>query len=238
MLLSLNLNILRLLLARMLRRRTHILHVLEVSSAEQLVHALQRKALGLGAEEVDEHDHGRAEGAEDEVGSVAGGAADGQQHHRRGARDDEVEEPLRGSCQGHVEAAEPGRGDLRHVDPADGAPAELEADGEDVHHYQRDVAGWRDGAVGSRRIEADVETEVEHGKGHREAGAHEGLPSADCVRQEQEEGSAAGDLADAVHASGEERVRVAADAERGKDGGSVVVDGIGTGHLLANLRKC
>ena len=72
------------------------LHVLDqLGDTEEVVHLLERQALGLGDKEPDEDEHGEAEGAVGEEGAVAALTHGG--HHVGGcARDDEVEEPLWG----------------------------------------------------------------------------------------------------------------------------------------------
>lgn len=101
-----------------------------VDNTEQSIHLLERDTLGLGDEEPHEDEHGEAERAEDEVGSVPA-LADADQHAGDGLSDDEVEEPLGGGADSDVHGAETCSGDLRDENPADGAPAELEDGGEE-----------------------------------------------------------------------------------------------------------
>lgn len=72
--------------------RLHVLN--QLGDAEEVVHLLERQALGLRNEEPHEDEHGEAEGAVGEESAVAALAHGG--HHVGGcACDDEVEEPLR-----------------------------------------------------------------------------------------------------------------------------------------------
>lgn len=107
-------------LNRLLVRRRPV-----ISDTKQLIHVLERDALGLGHEEPDKDEHAEAEAAKDQIGAVAVGT-DGDQHGGHGAGDDEVEEPLGGGGVRDVERAQAGGGNLRGVDPAGGTPAELE----------------------------------------------------------------------------------------------------------------
>jgi len=70
---------------------------------------------------------------------VAGGAH-GDLHGEHGARNNEVEEPLRCSAHGDVQGAESGRRDLTDENPADGAPAELEEDSPGVDQDDGEIS--------------------------------------------------------------------------------------------------
>ena len=74
--------------------------------------------LGLGNEEPDEDEHAQAEAGEGDECTVAT-LTHGHQHVWHSASNDEVEEPLSGGSERHVEATETSGRDLRNVDPAD-----------------------------------------------------------------------------------------------------------------------
>lgn len=132
---------------RMLRGNTHIFHVPETSSSEELVHPLQRQALGFGAKEIYKNHRDLVERGKDKVRPVPG-AADPEQHDGRYVRHDKVEEPLHGSGQRDVEPAQMRCSDIHDIDPAGGSLAKLKAHGIDVYHDQGDVAGLGHGLLG------------------------------------------------------------------------------------------
>jgi len=101
-----------------------------LDDTEESIHLLEGDTLGLRDEEPDEDEHGEAEGAEDEVGSVSG-LSDVDQHAGNGLGDDEVEEPLGGSGDGDVHGTETSGGDFGDKNPADGTPTELEDGGKE-----------------------------------------------------------------------------------------------------------
>jgi hypothetical protein len=63
---------------------------------------------------------------------------------------------------------------------------------------------------------------------------HETPFSSKCVGQEDQEQTTADHLDDAVDTSGKQAIGIACDSEIVEDGWCVVVDGVGTGHLLAD----
>lgn len=159
---------------------------------------------------------------------------DGSQHIGHGAGDDKVEQPLGGGGKGDVQPAQTRRRNLRHVDPADGPPAELEAGGEEEDADEGDVAGGDDRRALLGRGDADVQADVQHAEGLGDGGPEQGAAAAERVGDEDEEDGAADHLDDAVDAGGEEVGGVAGDAEVLEDLRGVVVDGVGAGHLLAD----
>lgn len=74
--------------------------------------------LGLGNEEPDEDEHAQAEAGECDECTVTA-LTHGHQHVRDSTSNDEVEEPLGGGGERHVEATETSGRDLGNVDPAD-----------------------------------------------------------------------------------------------------------------------
>lgn len=193
------------------RRRQAALRVrdLGIHDAEDLVHLLERHALRLRNKEPREEEHGEAERAVYEIRPVPA-ASDGGHHVRGGARDDEVEQPLRGRGQRDVGGSQARGGDLGDVDPAHGAPAELEEGCEEEDHDDGDVAGcgdawgWLacDDCLG--RVEAYVEADVEHGGSLGDGSPEKGFAAAQGVGDEEEEDRAGGHLHDPVDTGGEE----------------------------------
>lgn len=119
-----------------------------VRDAKQRVHLLETHPFRLGDEAEGEEEAECARGAEEEPGVLkgplcvskectrrgvqrqgSGGRTDEAHcahHSKRRPRDHEVDQPLRCGRQSNVERAQPRCGNLGHVDPAAGAPAELE----------------------------------------------------------------------------------------------------------------
>ena len=140
-----------------------LLLVQRLLGAEKLVHALQAKPLSLRHEEPRKDGHGEAEAAEEHVCPIP---ADAQrlEHRRHRAADDEVEQPLHRGAVGDVGGAQPSRRDLGHVDPGDGAPAELVHAREYEDAREGDVAGRGHGGPLARVDDADEDADVEHGQ--------------------------------------------------------------------------
>lgn len=125
------------------------------------------------------------------------------QHQWGHSRDHQIEQPLSGCPQADRVAAQPVRGDLTDVDPADRAPAELERRSEEVNHDKRGPS-CRGHRAFRRWVEADVEAEIEHENEHGVAGPYEGPPAAKGVGKEGDEDGAATHLDDSVDSSGQE----------------------------------
>lgn len=176
---------------------------LRINDPKDLVHLLERHALGLGNKEPREEEHREAEAAVDEVRPVPG-VADRGHHVRGGAGDDEVEQPLRRGRQRDVGRAETRCRDLRDVDPAHRAPAELEEGREQEDHDDGDVARWRHRDAGLGRVEAHVEADVEHGGSLRDGGPEKGFAPTQSVGDEEEEDGARSHLHDSVDTGGKE----------------------------------
>ena len=114
---------------RALARHANVLHIAEVSHTEQLIHTFKTDALSLRYEKEHQDTHGETETSEEEVCAVAV-RTDCLEHRGHCAGHDEVEQPLGSSRESHVVTTKTAGRDLGHVDPAHGAPAELEGSGE------------------------------------------------------------------------------------------------------------
>ena len=160
--------------------------------------------------------------------------SDSGHHVWRGTGDNEVEKPLGGRSDSDVEGSKTSSRDLRDVDPANGTPAELEETGEEEDANESKVTSTRDISGTLWRIKAHVETDVEHGKTLGNRGPEKRAAATKGVSSEDQEGETGNHLDDTVDTGGEELDIVTLKTERSKDLGSVVVDGVGSGHLLAD----
>lgn len=145
--------------------------------------------------------------------------------------DDEVEEPLRRGRQTHIRPPQPARGNLRDIDPAHRTPTKLEERRKKIHHDQRHISSTTNRRARDRRIEAHVETQVEHGNEHCGSRPDERAFAAQGVGEEDKEEAAGDHFDDAVDAGGEEGGGVAGYAEVVEDFWGVVVYGVRAGHL-------
>lgn len=238
---------------RAAKRLPIVLQLLDqLSNTEQVIHLLERNTLGLRNEEPNEEEHGEAERAVDQESAIAA-LAHSSQHIGRSTGHDKVEKPLRGRRKGDVHGPQPRGRDLGDVDPAAWSPSELEEGGEQEDAHERKVAGGRHGLADHGRGDAHVDAHVEHGCALGDRGPEQGAAAAEGVGGEEEEGGAGDHFDDAVDAGGEEAGFGGVEAKVLEDLGSVVwlgvslvlkrgeskkgrltVDGIGTGHLLAD----
>ena len=97
---------------------------------------------------------------------------------------------------------------LRHIDPAHGAPTKLEEAGVEENADKRKVTGSRYGLALNRWVNAHVETNVEHGETLGDRSPKERTAATKRVSSEDEESKAANHLDDAVDSSGEELILV------------------------------
>lgn len=155
-------------------------------------------------------------------------------HVRCSTSDDEVEEPLSRSRDSDVEGSKTSGRDLRHVDPAHRAPSKLEEAGEEEDTNESEVSSAWHGLTLDRWVDAHVETDVEHGGTLGDGSPEKRTTTTEGVSSKDQEAEAADHLDDTVDSSGKELVLVTDETESPEDLRSVVVDSVGTGHLLAN----
>lgn len=130
---------------------------------------LKTQAFGLGNQEPDEKEHGKAAAAEEEVCPIAR-LPHRFEHMGNRLSHHKVEEPLRGSGYGDVHGSKASSRDLRHNNPAARSPAKLKESSEKVNACQGKVADRGDRRVWDlsawgRRVEADIETNDAHCEG-------------------------------------------------------------------------
>lgn len=205
----------------------------QLRDAKQIVHLLETHALRLRDDNPDKDEHAERKTPKNEVRAVAV-RAHRRQHVGHRARNHKIEEPLRRGREGDVGGAEARGRDLRDVDPADGAPAELEEGGKEEDADEGDVALGGHGFALDGRVDAHVQADVEHGEALGDGGPEEGFAAPQGVGGQEEEAGAGDGFDDAVDAGGEEAGGLGVDAQVGEDEGRVVVDGVGAGHLLAD----
>lgn len=145
-----------------------------------------------------------------------------------------VEEPLSSSSDGDVHGAKSGRRDLRNENPADWSPTPLEESSEEEDADQRDITEWRDWFACGWWIEASVEADNEHADTLCNGSPQQGLATTKGIGCSDQENEAGQHLDEAVDTSSEKTSASADDTQVSEDGWCVVVDGVGTGHLLAN----
>ena len=160
-----------------------------------------------------------------------------EEHLRREARDDEVPEPV---VHGRRRLTERAHALVEHLaveDPrgavprgrVEGGPKIKEEDARDTARGER----LRLGAV--RRFDADggqVAADDPHADGAAGAADEEKVAAAQAVDEQEEPDEGETGLDDAEEAGGQEGGVGATDAERGKDGGRVVVDGVDAAAVL------
>lgn len=123
--------------------------------------------LSLRNEEPNEDEESSSKSREQDESTIAT-LAHGHEHVGHSASDYQVEEPLGGSTEGNIEPTKASSRNLRDVNPADRSPTPLEEGGEEVDANKGDVArGRHTNVLLLRWVNADIETNVEHGQGHR-----------------------------------------------------------------------
>jgi hypothetical protein len=133
-----------------------------------------------------------------------------------------VEKPLGSSSDGDVERPKTRSGYLGYVNPADWSPTELEETGEQENADESEVASRRDVSGSLGRIEAHVETDVQHGKTLGDGGPEERPTTTKRISSEDQEGQTGDHFDDAIYASGKELDFVALQTEGSEDLGRVV----------------
>jgi hypothetical protein len=113
---------------------------------------------------------------------------------------------LCGSRSADVGSAKPGRSDLGHVNPANRAPAELEENCEKKDANKCKVSSTVDVLAGLRLLDADIDTNVQHGTGLRDTGPDERSATAEGVGHEHEEDGDADELNNAIDTGREELI--------------------------------
>ena len=121
------------------------------------------------------------------------------------------------SSNGDVKRSETGSRDLRDVDPADGSPTELEEQGEEEDADESEVSRWGYVLAFDRRVDAHVDTDVEHGHTLGDGGPEERAAATERVGGEDEETETTEHLDDTVDSSGEEFDFIALQAESLED---------------------
>lgn len=153
--------------------------------------------------------------------------SDSSQHKRRSTGNDEVEQPLGSGSESDVQGSETSSGDFGDVDPADGAPAELEETSEQEDADESEVSGgWHTLASDGRR-DADVETDVHHSGTLSDGSPEERSAATERVGSEDEEGGAGNHLDDTVDTGSEELRGVSSDSQVVENQWRIVVDSIG-----------
>jgi len=145
-----------------------------------------------------------------------------------------MKQPLRRGRNRDVQAAQPRRRDLADIDPAHGAPAELEEACEQERAHQRHTPGGRDRVACGGRVDAHVQADVERGGVLGDRGPQQRAAAAERVGGGEQERGVGGHFDDAVDAR-RERVRgCPLDARALEDLRRVRVDGVGARHLLTD----
>lgn len=124
----------------------------------------------------------------------------GSHHIRRRPRNHKVKQPLRRRRNRNIKRPQSRRRDLRHVDPAHGAPSKLEEAREQEHADERKVARAGHGLALHGRVHAHVDANVVHGCALCDRGPEQGAPAAEGVGGEDEEAETADHFYDAVDA--------------------------------------
>lgn len=161
------------------------LHAHGARSPESEVNLLERKALRLRHEEIDERNRKSNAAPKHEVRPVPTLPQIGN-HIRHRTGNGEVENPVRGGANRHSAAADAQGENLRAVDPGNTGVREAEADGEDVDERDGRVASGAQAAAATfaRCGDFDVGADEPHGDEHHGRARHEHVPSAEAVDDE------------------------------------------------------
>ena len=196
----------RLILVHKERLAAHLRpHSLMHRPHEQLVHLLERDALGLGHEKETPCTHGHEDRSEEEVRPIPQVA----DHVGRASCDDEGAQPSICCGERHAQHANIEREDLGGVGPGDALPSGADDEGVDVHAHHGEVApavavdgassgcrGW----VGPHHVAANVP----HGDAAEGGAPDETLATANALNHHEGKGAHPKGLGDAVEAGGEE----------------------------------
>lgn len=125
-------------------------------------------------------------------------------HMRYRLRNHEIKQPLCSSRECYIHSSQSCSWDLRYDDPTTWTPTELEESSEEKDTCQCEVTdGWYGGSFDGW-VEADIETDYEHGATLSNGGPEKGSAAAERVGCEEEEGGAGYHFDDAVDTGCEE----------------------------------
>ena len=133
-----------------------------------------------------------------------------------------------------IERSKASSGDLRDIDPAHGAPTELEEAGVEEDADKRKVSSTRNRLAFDWRVDAHVETNVEHGHTLSNRSPEKRATATKRVSSEDEESETSDHLDNTVDSRSEELVLVTLEAECLEDLRGIVVDCICARHLLTD----
>jgi hypothetical protein len=183
---------------------------------KQEVHLLERDTLGLGNEQISEHERDKGAGAEE----VENAECYGLDHVRERVDDHELGEPLHADGEHHTKGTDTVGQDFRGNNPGDTVPGETVEDGVDINHGDGGVGagvlGWdlMEGAA-----EFGVNSKVEHGYSSADRAEKQGGTSAKFVDDEDHEDHCCGHFDESVDTSGEELDRGTGEANGLEYGG-------------------
>lgn len=191
-------------------------------STEKYVNFFERLSLCLRHEEVDEWNRECEACCEDEICSIA----NVRNHVWHRSSDYEVEEPVRCCADGHSEATDADREDLRAVDPRNTSVREAESNGEYVDEGDSCVPSSGKMCGTTRLRDLDVCSDKPHSDEHDYSAAHEHVPATKSVDDVVHGDDDADESDDSIDASCVETRGLSLETDRLEDARRKVVDGV------------
>lgn len=182
----------------------------------------------------DKEEHAETEGTEDEICSVTT-PSDSDQHDWDGLSNNEVEEPLGCCSESDVHGTKTSSWNLGNKNPADRTPSKLEdaCEEEDADESNISEGGDRSSCLWWTIVQ-DKSTDDEHASCLCKRCPEKRLSASERVSSKKKESCASDNLANTVDTSSEETGLGTSNSKTLEDLWCIVIDSVGTGHLLAN----